>query len=59
VVEYANIRTAARTLGVHENTIRKWCDDGTIHGVIRLPGSGFRRVPWSEIERLLKQLRER
>lgn len=56
-MEFVNVRTAARALGVHENTIRNWCDDGTIRGVVRLPGSGFRRIQWSEVERLRRGLR--
>lgn len=46
-----NVREAAKRLGVHENTIRNWANNGVIRHV-RLPGSGFRRIPVSEIERL-------
>lgn len=56
-MEFVNVRTAAKELGVHENTIRNWCDNGTIRGVVRLPGSGFRRIQWSEVERLRRELR--
>jgi len=35
------VRTAARELGVHENTLRRWADSGLIR-VVRLP-SGVRR----------------
>ena len=56
-VAYVNVRTAAKTLGVHENTIRNWCDQGLIHGVIRMPRSGYRRVPEAEVHRLLRELR--
>lgn len=56
-MEYLTVRAAARTLGVHENTIRNWCDTGVIHGVVRLPGSGYRRVQAAEVDRLLKEFR--
>ena len=38
------VREAARLLGVHENTIRNWVDDGTLDAE-RLPGSGYIRIP--------------
>ncbi|GAB3080982.1 hypothetical protein GCM10027053_51870 [Intrasporangium mesophilum] len=56
-MEFVNVRTAARVLGVHENTIRNWCDSGVIRGVVHLPGSGFRRIQWAEVERLRRELR--
>lgn len=56
-MEYLNVRAAARSLGVHENTIRNWCDDGTIHGVLRMPGSGYRRIQVPEVERLLREMK--
>lgn len=56
-MEYVTVRAAAKALGVHENTIRNWCDSGVIHGVIRLPGSGFRRIQANEVDRLRRELR--
>lgn len=46
-----NVRESALRLGVHENTIRKWVGSGVL-GAQRLPGSGFRRIPLAEIERV-------
>lgn len=50
--QFVSVRAAAQALGVHENTVRNWTEDGTIRDVRRLPGSGYRRIPASEIERL-------
>lgn len=55
--EFMNVRQAANELGVHENTIRNWEDRGLLHG-IRLPGSGFRRFPKEEIERMRREMFE-
>ena len=55
--EFINVRQAANELGVHENTIRNWEDRGLLHG-IRLPGSGFRRFPKEEIERMRREMFE-
>lgn len=48
------VRQAARALGVHENTIRRWADRGLIEAV-RLP-SGVRRFRAEDIERLQEQM---
>jgi excisionase family DNA binding protein len=53
--EFLNVREAATKLGVHENTIRNWEERGLLHG-IRLPGSGFRRFPKEEIERMRREM---
>lgn len=37
-----SVREAAEVLGLHENTVRKLCDDGVL-AHRRLPFSGFRR----------------
>ena len=55
--EFMNVRQAAEHLGVHENTIRNWEDSGVLRG-IRLPGSGFRRFPTEEIERMRREMFE-
>jgi excisionase family DNA binding protein len=52
---FMNVRQAASELGVHENTIRNWEDQGLLHA-IRLPGSGFRRFPNEEIERMRREM---
>lgn len=44
------VREAARRLGVHENTIRRYADRGLIRAV-RLP-SGVRRIQRDDVERL-------
>lgn len=43
------ISEAARRLGVHPNTLRKWADDGTIPS-LRMP-SGHRRFDVEELAR--------
>ncbi len=50
-----NVRTTAQELGVHENTIRNWEKSGLLRGV-KLPGSGFRRFPREEVERMRREL---
>lgn len=50
-----NVRTTAEALGVHENTVRNWEKSGLLRG-IRLPGSGFRRFPREEVERMRREL---
>jgi excisionase family DNA binding protein len=49
--ELLNIREAAQTLGVHENTVRNWVDSGQL-AAVRLPNSGFRRVIAAEVTAL-------
>lgn len=44
------VREAAHTLGVHENTLRRWEESGLVRAV-RLP-SGVRRFRPEDIERL-------
>lgn len=55
--EFLNVRQASQALGVHENTIRNWERQGVLHG-IRLPGSGFRRFPREEVERMRREMFE-
>ena len=43
------ISEAARRLGVHQNTLRKWADEGVLP-TLRLP-SGHRRFDVEELER--------
>jgi excisionase family DNA binding protein len=49
------LKEASRRLGVHPNTLRNWEQQGVIQ-LIRLPGSRYRRVPVSEVERLAAQM---
>lgn len=55
---YFSLKQAAQRLGVHEQTLRSWEKRGLIH-LARLPGSGYRRVPEAEVERLLREMNER
>ena len=48
-MRYLGVRQAADALGVHENTIRRWVDQGILSAA-RLPGSGYRRFDPAEIE---------
>jgi len=48
MAELIQVRQAARTLGVHENTIRRWEERGLLRAV-RLP-SGVRRFRAEDIE---------
>jgi excisionase family DNA binding protein len=50
-----NVRRTAEQLGVHENTVRNWEKSGLLRG-IKLPGSGFRRFPREEVERMRREL---
>jgi excisionase family DNA binding protein len=47
--EFLNVRDTARTLGVHENTVRNWEERGILRAV-RLPGSGYRRFSAHDVE---------
>jgi excisionase family DNA binding protein len=50
-----SVREAARRLGVHENTVRNWANQGILHP-IQLPGSsGFRRFDPDEIDLIAEQ----
>lgn len=53
--EFLNVRETAQQLGVHENTVRNWADRGVLRG-IKLPGSGFRRFPREDIERMRREM---
>ncbi len=47
---YVTLREAARSLGVHESTVRRYADRGLIHAA-RLP-SGVRRLRRADVEAL-------
>ena len=49
------LKEASKRLGVHPNTLRNWERQGVIR-LIRLPGSRYRRVPVSEVQRLTAQM---
>jgi excisionase family DNA binding protein len=48
------VRQVARTLGVHENTVRRWEERGLLHAV-RLP-SGVRRFRPDDVEAVREQM---
>ena len=48
------VRAAARELGVHENTLRRWADAGLIR-TVRLP-SGIRRFRIQDVAELREQM---
>jgi excisionase family DNA binding protein len=48
------VREAARELGVHENTLRRWEDAGVIRAV-HLP-SGVRRFRPQDVEKLQREM---
>ena len=50
------IAEAARELGVHQNTLRRWADAGMIP-VTRLP-SGYRRWSREQIEEIKATMRD-
>lgn len=50
MTHYITIRSAAKRLDVHENTVRNWIDKGLM-AARRLP-SGTRQLPLAEVERI-------
>jgi DNA-binding transcriptional MerR regulator len=52
---HVTLRHASLQLGVHEQTLRSWEKRGLIR-MVRLPGSGYRRVPVAEVERLRNEM---
>ena len=53
--EALTLKRAAELLGVHEQTLRSWEHNGIIR-MVRLPGSGYRRVPVAEVTRLQHEM---
>lgn len=52
------LKSAAQLLGVHEQTLRSWEKRGIIK-LVRLPRSGYRRVPVQEVQRLQEMMATR
>ncbi len=50
-----SVSEAAKILGVHPNTLRKWDNEG-IANALRLPGGNHRRFTKAELERLARLL---
>ncbi len=55
-VALLQVREAARILGVHENTLRRWEQNGVLHAV-KLP-SGVRRFRPEDIEAIRERMYE-
>src|SRR5512132_816316 len=53
-VEFLSVRETARRLGVHENTVRNWVQEGILPSA-RVPGSRFHRFDARDVERLRQQ----
>jgi excisionase family DNA binding protein len=49
------IKEAAQFLHVHENTLRRWCDQGVIPA-IRICSRGDRRIYESSVDKLLSKM---
>lgn len=54
MAQLMQVRQAAQTLGVHENTIRRWEQRGLLQAV-RLP-SGVRRFRPEDVEKVREQM---
>ncbi len=54
MAQLMQVRQVARTLGVHENTVRRWEERGLLHAV-RLP-SGVRRFRPDDVEAIREQM---
>jgi excisionase family DNA binding protein len=56
-VKLMQVREAARELGIHENTLRRWEDAGVIRAV-HLP-TGVRRFRPQDVEKLQREMYDR
>jgi excisionase family DNA binding protein len=54
-LKQGRVRSTARRLGVHENTVRNWQKRGLIRAM-RLPGSGYRRFSADDVERMRREM---
>lgn len=55
-IKWLRIDEVAELLGVHQNTVRRWCDTGEIQ-CVRLPGGkGERRFTEDQVADLLKDM---
>ena len=55
LTDYVKTAEAAKILGVAQNTLRKWAEEGQIP-VRRNPANGYRLFKRSDLEKFLKQL---
>jgi excisionase family DNA binding protein len=53
--DFLNVRQTAKALGVHENTVRNLEKKGMLKAA-RLPGSGFRRFPKEDVDRMREEM---
>lgn len=53
--EYIKIAEAAKLLGVSQNTLRNWADDGRIPVCVN-PANGYRLFRRTDLETFLKQV---
>jgi excisionase family DNA binding protein len=52
---FLSVREVAVRLGVHENTVRNWIEKGILRAA-RLPTSGYRRIPATEVNRVQRDI---
>ncbi len=55
LTDYVKTAEAAEILGIAQNTLRKWAEEGQIP-VRRNPANGYRLFKRSDLEKFLKQL---
>ncbi|MFG0290643.1 MAG: helix-turn-helix domain-containing protein, partial [Rhodopirellula sp. JB044] len=55
LTEYVKTAEAAEILGVAQNTLRKWAEDGKIP-MRRNPANGYRLFKRADLDRFLSQL---
>lgn len=53
--DYLKIADAAEYLGISQNTLRKWADDGRL-AVHRNPMNGYRLFKIKDLEKLLREI---
>ncbi len=55
IADYVKISEAAEILGVAQNTVRKWAEQGKI-SMHRNPANGYRLFKRADLERFLKRI---
>ena len=50
------VKEAARILNVHENTVRRWCDQRMLKS-LRISTRGDRRIPEKDVRFLISDMR--
>lgn len=54
ITEYVKIAEAAKILGVAQNTLRKWAEDGRVP-MFRNPANGYRMFRRDDLEAFLRK----